>query len=126
MTASKEAAGLPREMGDPAFSSLKVSLLADYLINVPLQRKGKVRIMRTLARIFLLAVLILSFAVSTYAQEKLVIELYRKAGMVYRQGRHVGAARIAEEALTVAKKTFGPDHPAVGASLNILAMANES
>jgi len=72
-----------------------------------------------LAQIFLLVVLVLSCTVSTFAQEKLWKELTSKGAMLYQQGRYSEAAEVAEEALAVAEKTFGPDHPDVAASLNI-------
>jgi tetratricopeptide (TPR) repeat protein len=76
--------------------------------------------MRTSAQILLWVVLVLSFTVSTYAQEALWKELIGKAGMLYQQGQYSEAAKVAEEALSVAEKTFGPDHPAVAVSLNNL------
>jgi tetratricopeptide (TPR) repeat protein len=77
--------------------------------------------MRTSARIFLLAGLALSFAVSTYTQEDLWKELIGKAGMLYQKGQYSEAAKEAEEALSVAEKTFGPDHPAVATTCENMA-----
>jgi tetratricopeptide (TPR) repeat protein len=69
--------------------------------------------MRTSARFFLVAVLVLSYTVSIYAQETLWKGLFSKFIMLYEQGRYSEAAKLAEEALTVAEKIFGPDHPNV-------------
>jgi tetratricopeptide (TPR) repeat protein len=77
--------------------------------------------MRAAAKIVLLAVLILSCTVSTFAQEKLWDELCSKVGMLYQQGRYSEAAKLAQQALTVAEKTFGPNHPYMATSLNNLA-----
>jgi tetratricopeptide (TPR) repeat protein len=72
--------------------------------------------MRTSAQIFLLVVLVLSCA----APQKSWKELYSKFMMLYQQGRYSEAAKVAEEALIVAERTFGPNHPRVAASLNNL------
>ncbi|MFX0197021.1 MAG: tetratricopeptide repeat protein [Candidatus Hodarchaeota archaeon] len=85
-----------------------------------------VNIMKTSAQIFLLAVLILSCTVSTFAQEPLWKELTTKVRMLRQQGRYSEAAKVAEEALSVAEKTFGPDHPAVAVSLNNLALVYQT
>jgi tetratricopeptide (TPR) repeat protein len=82
--------------------------------------------MRTSAQIVLLVVLVLLCTVSTFAQEDLWKELIGKAGMLYQQGRYSEAAKVAEEALTVAEKTFGPNHPSVAISLSYLAMLHHA
>ena len=76
--------------------------------------------MRAPLRIFLLAGLFLSCTVPTFAQEQLWKELQIKVSMLYRQGRYSEAAKVAEEALKVAEKTFGSDDPRVATSLNNL------
>ena len=96
-------------------------MLAEYRNEYAITKEGKAGIMRTPAQILLVALLVLSFAASTCAQEALWEELIDKAGMLYQQGRYSEAAKVAEEALTVAEKTFGPNHPAVVTSLNNLA-----
>jgi len=78
--------------------------------------------MRTSTQILLVVTLVLFCTVSTYAQEALWKELDRKSTMLYSQGRHSEAVQVTEEALTVAEKTFGPDHPAVAQSLNNLGL----
>ena len=83
---------------------------------------GEVGIMRESARILLVAVLVLSYSVSAYAQEALLNELYSRFGVLYQQGRYGEAAKVAEEALTVAEKMFGPNHPNTAAFLNNLAL----
>lgn len=77
--------------------------------------------MRRSAHIFLVAVSVLSCTVSTFAQEKSWKELTTDFSMLYQQGRYSEAARLAEEALTVAKETFGPNHLIVATSQNNLA-----
>ena len=62
-----------------------------------------------------------SLPLPAYAQEELWEELSAKVGTLYQQGRYAEAAKVAMEALKVAENTFGPDHPAVGVSLNNLA-----
>jgi urocanate hydratase len=75
--------------------------------------KERFMIMRMSAQTFLLVVLILSCTVSVYAQGELWNELNDKVLMLYQQGRYSEATKIAEEALTVAEKTFGRNHPQV-------------
>ena len=113
-------------MSDSAFSFFKVTLLAEYCVNLALQRKEEARIMRTSAQILLVAVLVLSFAVFTFAQEAQWKELISKVATLYQQGRHSEAANVAEEALAVAEKTFDPDHPDVAISLDNLAMVYQA
>jgi len=59
-----------------------------------------------------------------YAQGKLKLwnKLNAKAGTLYQQGRYAEAAKVAQEALKVAEKTFGADHPNLATSLNNLAL----
>lgn len=73
--------------------------------------------MRTSALIFLLVVLVLSCDNSHKSLEELNI----KSVMLGGKGRYSEATKVAEEALTVAENTFGPDHIRVAPSLNILA-----
>jgi tetratricopeptide (TPR) repeat protein len=68
-----------------------------------------------------IVLLIISFTISAYGQEKLWKELNSKIVILSQQGRYAEAAKLAEEALTVADKTFGPNHPHVATSLNNLA-----
>jgi acyl dehydratase len=72
--------------------------------------------MRTLAQILLVVALVLSYTVSICAQEELWEELFSKFIRLYEQRRYSEAAKVAEEALKVAEKTFGPDHPDVATS----------
>jgi tetratricopeptide (TPR) repeat protein len=76
--------------------------------------------MRRSLPIFVLAGLVSSLAVSTYAQEALWNDQNNKVAILYQQGRYSEAAKVAEEALIVAEKTFGPNHPRVATSLNNL------
>ncbi|NIS69438.1 MAG: tetratricopeptide repeat protein, partial [Proteobacteria bacterium] len=78
--------------------------------------------MRKSTQILLVALLVVACTVSIFAQEELWKELNSKVGMLYQQGRYSEAAKVAEEALKVAEKTFGPNHPNVATSLNNLAL----
>ena len=69
-----------------------------------------------------MVVLVVSFTIAAQAQETLWNELNAKVIALYHQGRYSEATKIAEEALTVAEKTFEPDHPLVALSLNYLAL----
>jgi tetratricopeptide (TPR) repeat protein len=72
--------------------------------------------MRTSAQIFLLAALLLSCA----AHQKSWKELDTESRMLIQQGRYSEAAKVTDEAVKVAEKQFGPNHPAVVKSLNNL------
>ncbi|ODS29986.1 MAG: kinesin light chain KLC [Candidatus Scalindua rubra] len=62
----------------------------------------------------LLFVLALSFlSTSLYAQEKLWNELNAQANSLYQQGRYKEAVNVVKDALKVAEKTFGSNHPNV-------------
>ena len=67
---------------------------------------------------FMLAIRVLSYALFIHAQEALWKEPYSKVLPLYQQGRYEEASKVAEEALHVAEKTFGPNHPHVAVSLN--------
>jgi tetratricopeptide (TPR) repeat protein len=77
--------------------------------------------MRTSAQIFLLALLVLSCTVSTYAQETLWEELTTKFMILYQKGRYSEAITVAEKALKVAEKLFDSTHPNFATALNNLA-----
>ena len=66
--------------------------------------------------------LILTVTSDVHAQETSWEELNAQVVTLYQQGRYVEAIEVAEEALEVTKKTFGPDHPQVATSLNNLAL----
>ena len=72
-------------------------------------------------KIVLIMVLLLSFTLPAYAQEKLWKELNDKANNLYQQGRYSEAVSVAKEALKIAEEIFGKDHPGVALSLNNLA-----
>ena len=44
-------------------------------------------------------------------------ELDSKVSKLYQQGKYSDAIKVAKEALEVAKRTFGPDHPDVATVL---------
>ena len=68
---------------------------------------------------FILLVFIL-LSVPAQTQESLWNELNAKVVALYQQGRYSEAAKVAEEALKVAEKTFGTDHP--NAVLSVFAL----
>ncbi len=63
--------------------------------------------MRTTAQILLLSVLVLSCT----AQQKSWQEFDAQSMILHQQGRYSEAAKVTEEALTVAENTFGPNLP---------------
>jgi tetratricopeptide (TPR) repeat protein len=67
-----------------------------------------------------MVLLVISFPVLVHAQEGLLKDLYSEVFELYDKGRYSEAADIAEAALDIAKKAFGPEHPNVGISLNNL------
>ncbi|NIM03297.1 tetratricopeptide repeat-containing protein, partial [bacterium] len=76
--------------------------------------------MRTSAQIFLLVVLVLSCTVTTFSQQTLWKELNSEVSMLYQGQRYSEAAKLAQEALSVAENRFGPNHLHVATSLNNL------
>lgn len=48
-------------------------------------------------------------------------KLTEQAVTLYQQGRYLAGAKVTKKALSVAQKTFGPNHPNVANSLNNLA-----
>jgi tetratricopeptide (TPR) repeat protein len=52
---------------------------------------------------------------------KLLNKLFSKTAKLYQQGRYAEAVKVAEEALTVAEKSLGSEHPDVALALNDLA-----
>jgi tetratricopeptide (TPR) repeat protein len=77
-------------------------------------------------QILLLVVLVLSWTVSIFAQEELWNEPNTEIRTLYQQERYPEAAKVAEEALTVAENTFGPKDHRLGTSLNNLALLYKS
>ena len=69
----------------------------------------------------MMVALAILFAESCQTQESVWNELNSKVGTLYQQGRYVEAEDVAKEALKVAEKTFGTNHPDVATSLNNLA-----
>jgi tetratricopeptide (TPR) repeat protein len=78
--------------------------------------------MKTLFKISLIMILVTSFGVVSTAQEELYNKLNVKLATLYKQGKTAEAIKVAEEAVQVAIKTFGEEHPYVSASLNNLAL----
>ncbi len=82
--------------------------------------------MRICSRTILLVALCLPFVTTTFAQETLWNELDAKASKLYQQGKYSDAEKVTKEALEVAKRTFGSDHPDVATTLNNLALLYRS
>ncbi|MCK5186228.1 MAG: tetratricopeptide repeat protein [Deltaproteobacteria bacterium] len=82
--------------------------------------------MRIYLRTILLVAICQPFTINAFAQKTLWNELNAKVIILYQQGRYSDAANVAKEALKVAKRTFGPDHPDVATSLNNLALLYRS
>ena len=78
--------------------------------------------MNRLVKVLSLMVLMVSFTLPTYAKEALWEVLNEKVIKLYQQGQYSEAANTAKEALTVAKETFGSNHPKVAISLRNLAL----
>ncbi len=78
--------------------------------------------MKTLLKISLVVIMAASFTLATNAQEDLYNKLNIKLATLYKQGKTDQAIKVAEEALKVAKKTYGEKHPYVSASLNNIAL----
>jgi tetratricopeptide (TPR) repeat protein len=76
-----------------------------------------------MARINLIIVVALCLGLTDQvtAQEALWKELDQTVNKLYEEGKYAEATRIAERAVEVASKTFGPDHPNVVTSLNDVA-----
>lgn len=72
------------------------------------------------AKFFVLLILLL-IPTFVFGQEKLWEDLTDKAITLYQQRKHAQAIKVAREALEVAKKTFGPEHPNVAESMDNLA-----
>ncbi len=66
--------------------------------------------------------MILLMASCVHAQETSWKQLNSRVITLYQQGRYAEAIEVAEEALKVARESFGPDHPDVATTLNNLAM----
>ncbi|MHC4457694.1 MAG: tetratricopeptide repeat protein, partial [Planctomycetota bacterium] len=77
--------------------------------------------MKTLSKALLIVLLITPFSMAANAQQELWEQLSSKVVKLYQQGRYAEAAKVAEEALTVAEKTFGLNHLNFATSLNNLA-----
>jgi len=72
--------------------------------------------------IILILTAILSLANSTFAEDRGWNELNSQTMNLYLQGNYVQAAKLGEESLKSAEKTFGPEHPNVAKALNNLGL----
>ena len=75
---------------------------------------------RIIAVSALFAALLVSGA-PAYSQTAEWETLTKEAIALYQKGQYGRAVNVAKTALEVAEKTFSPEHPAVGVSLNTLA-----
>jgi hypothetical protein len=73
--------------------------------------------MRIYLRTILLVAICLPFTINAFAQKTLWNELNAKVIILYQQGNYSDAEKVTKEALEVAKRTFGPDHPDVAKRL---------
>ena len=78
--------------------------------------------MKSLLRILITVILAASFIPAANAQQELYEKLNKKLVTLYKGGRNLEAIEVAKEALQVAEKTFGENHPYVSVSLNNLAL----
>ncbi len=78
--------------------------------------------MKILLKISVIVILVTSFSLAAVAQEELYNKLNSRLATLYKQGKTEEAIKVAEEALQVAIKTYGEEHPYVSASLNNIAL----
>lgn len=78
--------------------------------------------MKTFLRIFLIVLLLSSIPSIAYSQKATYDKLNKQMASLYKQGQYERAIKVAEEALKVAKETFGEKHPYVSSSLNNIAL----
>ena len=77
-------------------------------------------------RVFILGFVALAvMPVTGHAQSDDLDALNRRADELYGQGKYVEATKLAKHGFTLTEKKFGPSHPAVGTSLNNLAVLYE-
>jgi len=81
--------------------------------------------MKTLRKIAL-TMLAVYFVAPIYAYQSQWEELNAKVVQLYQQGRYAEATKVAQQALKVAEKTFGPEHPKVATSLKDLGILYDS
>ena len=82
--------------------------------------------MKVPEKMLLVLLLIISLPMCAPNQEALWEELNAKGKALYQQARYSEAAKVAKEALKVAEKTYGSNHPNVATSLNNLAAFYEA
>jgi tetratricopeptide (TPR) repeat protein len=78
--------------------------------------------MKALLKVLLTVIMVASLSLATVAQEELYNRLNSRLATLYKQGKTEEAIKVAEEALQVAIKTYGEQHPYVSASLNNIAL----
>ena len=77
--------------------------------------------MKILFKTMMAILLITLFSVPAFTQEARFMELNERAVKFYQQGRYSEGVQVAEEALKVVEKTFGPEHPNVTTVLRNMA-----
>jgi hypothetical protein len=77
--------------------------------------------MRILWQTLVIVILALVSVSYTFGQETLWNELNLELAELYRQGKYQEATEVAQRAVKVSEKTFGPNHPRVATSQNNLA-----
>ncbi|MDB9823330.1 tetratricopeptide repeat protein, partial [Deltaproteobacteria bacterium] len=66
-------------------------------------------------------IFLITFLLFTCAKEDPWVTLSEQTATLYQQGQYSEATEVAEEALQLAEKTFGPEHANVATSLDNLA-----
>ena len=72
--------------------------------------------------VLIFAAMVLLAATPTRAQSAGLNALSRDVARLYQAGKYDDAVLVAERALALAEKTFGPENPEVGVTLNNLAL----
>jgi tetratricopeptide (TPR) repeat protein len=82
--------------------------------------------MRISIRIFLLLIVILLFTSASCTKRNAYDELNDRIIVLFQQGQYSEAEKLAKEAVTMARDTFGPGHSKVAGALDTLAMVFSS
>ena len=78
--------------------------------------------MKPFFRVLITTLLISFFAIPAWAQKDLYEKLNSQIATHFKKREYATAIPVAKQALDVAEKTFGKNHPYVSASLNNLAL----
>ena len=77
--------------------------------------------MKAILTVLFMALFIISITISAHAQEELWKELNKRRHNLYYARQYLEAEILASEALSVAEKTFGPDHLNTATSISDLS-----